>query len=56
MERRKNERAEDAEVWSEDERKALLKLGPLFEKYNNRHGKPKEKKEKSFLEELGILG
>jgi hypothetical protein len=56
VERRRKERGEGAETWSEDERKALLKLGTLFEKYNNRHGKQKEEehKEKSFLEELGI--
>ena len=56
VERRSKERGEGAEAWSEDERKTLLKLGGLFEKYNNRHGKAKEpeKKEKSFLEELGI--
>jgi len=33
----------------------LLKLGSLFDKWNKRGGtKKEEKKEKSFLEELGI--
>lgn len=55
VERRTKERGEGTETWSEEERKTILKLGGLFDKYNNRHGKPKEeKKEKSFLEELGI--
>lgn len=56
VERRREERGEGAEIWSEDDRKALLKLGGLFDKWNSRGGKKKEgeKKEKSFLEELGI--
>lgn len=55
VERRREERGEGAEVWSEDDRKALLKLGGLFDKWSRRNGKQKEdKKEKSFLEELGI--
>lgn len=56
VERRREERGDGAEVWNDDERKALLKLGGLFDKWNNRKGKPKESsnKEKSFLEELGI--
>jgi hypothetical protein len=54
VERRKAERADDAETWTEDERKALLKVGPLFEKWLTRSGKTGKKKEKSFLEELGI--
>jgi hypothetical protein len=54
IDKRKTERADDAEVWTDEERKALLKLGPLFEKWNKRQGVAK-KKEKSFLEELGIL-
>ena len=58
VERRKGERAEDAEVWSDEERKNLTKLGGLFDKWSKRGGTPKEpagkKKEKSFLEEIGI--
>ena len=56
VERRRDERGEGAEVWSEDDRKAILKIGGLLDKYSNRHGKRKEKKtdNKSFLEELGI--
>lgn len=55
VERRREERGEGAEVWSDDDRKALLKLGSLFDKWNKRSGtKKEEKKEKSFLEELGI--
>lgn len=55
VERRREERSE-AEVWSDDERKTILKLGTLFDKWNNRKGKKKEgqREEKSFLEELGI--
>lgn len=47
----------EAETWSEDDRKAILKVGSLFEKYQNRRGKKKEDdkdKDKSFLEMLGI--
>jgi hypothetical protein len=55
VERRREERGEGAETWSEDERKALLKLGGLFDKWNSRRGKQKkEESNKSFLEELGI--
>ena len=56
VERRRDERGEGAEVWSEDDRKAILKIGGLLDKYSNRNGKRKEKKtdNKSFLEELGI--
>ena len=55
VERRREERGDGAEVWTDDERKALLKLGSFFYKWNNRKGKPKEEhREKSFLEELGI--
>jgi hypothetical protein len=54
IERRKTDRTEDAETWAEDERKAIVKLGPLFEKFVNRHGTPKKEESKSFLEELGI--
>lgn len=56
VERRKDERGEGAEVWSDDDRRAILKIGGLFEKYANRKGKKQEKKpdNKSFLEELGI--
>jgi hypothetical protein len=54
VERRKVERADDAEAWSDDDRKALLKVGPLVEKWLTRGGKSTKKKEKSFLEELGI--
>lgn len=56
VERRREERGEGAESWNEDERKSLLKLGDLFEKWNRRKGKQKENKTetKSFLEELGI--
>lgn len=55
VERRREERGEGAEIWNEDDRKALLKLGSLFDKWNKRGGQKKEeKKEKSFLEELGI--
>jgi hypothetical protein len=55
VERRREERGEGAEVWSEDDRKALLKLGGLFDKWNSRRGKQKkEENSKSFLEELGI--
>ena len=56
VERRREERNE-AEKWSDDERKTILKLGSFFDKWNNRKGKPKEgghAEEKSFLEELGI--
>jgi hypothetical protein len=56
VDKRKTERADDAEVWADDERKALLKLGSLFEKWNKRAGTVEpEKKKKGFLEELGIL-
>jgi hypothetical protein len=55
VERRREERGEGAEAWSEDERKALLKIGSLFDKWNSRRGKQKkEEGSKSFLEELGI--
>lgn len=56
VERRREERGEGAEAWNEDERKSLLKLGDLFEKWNRRRGKPKgeNKDDKSFLELLGI--
>jgi hypothetical protein len=56
VERRRDERGEGAETWSEEDRKALLKLGGLFDKWNSRQGKKKETKSdsKSFLEELGI--
>lgn len=56
VERRREERGEGAEIWGDDDRKAILKLGGLFEKYQNRKGKQKESKNesKSFLEELGI--
>jgi hypothetical protein len=54
IDKRKTERADDAEVWSDDERKALIKVGPLVEKWMKRSGEAK-KKQKSFLEELGIL-
>lgn len=57
VERRRDERGEGAETWSDDDRKALLKLGGLFDKWNSRQGKKKESKgsdSKSFLEELGI--
>ncbi len=57
VERRREERGEGAEAWSEDDRKTMLKLGGLFDKWNNRHGKKKEsesKNDKSFLEMLGI--
>ena len=54
VDKRKSERATDAEVWTEDERKVITKVGSLFDKWNNRNGKPSQKKEKSFLEELGI--
>jgi hypothetical protein len=56
VERRRDERGEGAEIWSEDDRKILLKIAPLFEKWNNRGGKKKETKndDRSFLELLGI--
>jgi hypothetical protein len=55
VERRKAERSEDAEAWDDDERKALVKIGPLVERWLTRGGKPTSKrKEKTFLEELGI--
>jgi hypothetical protein len=56
VERRRDERGEGAETWSEDDRKALLKIGGLFDKWNSRGGKKKEEKKdnKSFLQELGI--
>jgi len=56
VERRREERGEGAEAWSDDDRKTLLKLGGLFDKWNKRNGKPKEEKggSKSFLEEIGI--
>lgn len=54
VEKRRVDRAEDAEVWEDEEREVLLKIGPLFEKYNRRHGTPAEDKPKTFLEELGI--
>ena len=56
VERRREERGDGHEVWSDDDRKAILKIGSLFDKYNNRQGKKKESenKSKSFLEELGI--
>ena len=56
VERRREERGEGAETWSDDDRKTILKLAPLFDKYNSRRGKQKEKEgsSKSFLEELGI--
>lgn len=54
VERRREERGEGAETWSDDDRKALLKLGGLFDKWNSRQGKKKEKKDdsQSFLESL----
>lgn len=57
VERRREERGEGADIWNDDERKNLLKLGELFDKWNRRKGKPKEgeeSKDKSFLELLGI--
>ena len=56
VERRREERGEGAETWSEDDRKALLRLGGLFDKWNSRKGKQKETTptSKSFLEEIGI--
>ena len=54
VDKRKQERGDGAEVWTDDERKVLTKFGPLAEKWSNRHGQPQKKKEKSFLEELGI--
>ena len=56
VERRREERADDADKWTDDERKALTKLGGLFDKWNKRRGSAElgKKKEKSFLEELGI--
>lgn len=56
VERRREERGEGAEVWSDDDRKVLLKIAPLFDKWNSRKGKQKEKNndDKSFLELLGI--
>lgn len=58
VERRRDERGEGAEVWNDDDRKVMLKLGSLFEKWNNRKGKQKEpdekKSDKTFLELLGI--
>lgn len=56
VERRREERGEGAETWSDDDRKALLKLGVLFDKWNSRQGKKKESKKEgdsvSFLESL----
>jgi len=55
VERRREERNEGAENWSDDDRKVLLKIAPLFDKWNSRKGKPKEaSNDKSFLELLGI--
>lgn len=56
VERRRDERGEGAEVWSDDDRKTLLRLAPLFDKWASRKGKQKESKDndKSFLELLGI--
>jgi hypothetical protein len=54
IDKRKAERADDAEVWSDDERKALLKLGTLFDKWTKRTGTVTPGKKKSLLEELGI--
>ena len=56
VERRREERGEGAEVWSDDDRKVLLKIAPLFEKWNKRAGQKKESKtdDRSFLEMLGI--
>jgi hypothetical protein len=52
VERRKAERADDAEIWKDDERKTLLKLGDLFEKWNKRGGTKVPDKEKNFMETL----
>lgn len=56
VERRRDERGEGAEAWTDDDRKTLLRLAPLFDKWANRGGKKKESKndDKSFLELLGI--
>jgi hypothetical protein len=53
--KRKAERADDAEVWTDEERSVLLKVGSLLDKWNKRGGtKAAPKKPKSFLEEIGI--
>lgn len=54
VERRGMERAEDAEIWSEEDRKKIAILGPLFDKFIRRAGTPKEpeREETSFLEAL----
>jgi hypothetical protein len=55
VERRATERGEDAEVWSEEDRKKIGILGPLFEKFISRNGTQKEEEEgdtRSFLETL----
>ena len=55
VDKRKEERGQDAEIWTEDDRKVLTKIGGLFDKWNTRNGKQEgKKKETSFLEELGI--
>ena len=57
VERRRQERSEDAAVWEDEERKTLLKLSGFFDKWNSRHGTKKEespKKDQSFLEMIGI--
>lgn len=54
VERRRDERGDGAETWSEDDRKKLLTLAPLFDKWNSRQGKKKTTKDdsQSFLETL----
>jgi hypothetical protein len=57
VERRRQERSEDAEVWKEEDRETLLKLSGFFDKWNSRHGTKKQdepKKDQSFLEMIGI--
>jgi hypothetical protein len=54
VDKRKTERAEDAEVWKDEERATLLKLGTLFDKWSKRSGTAAPRKERSFLEEIGI--
>ena len=58
IERRKSTRGEDAEVWTEDDRKRMQAIGPYIDRWNSRNGtsKPVEKKERHPLDVLLGVG
>jgi hypothetical protein len=54
IERRAKERGEGSEAWNDEDRKRMLALGGLIDKWNNRHGREKQKepKKRHPLDEL----